>query len=41
MALPSLVEEGVITLPPKKPERKPPGIEGGEESLNQEATAEE
>ncbi len=41
MALPSLVEEGVITLPPKKPERKPEKIEVGEELLNQETTAEE
>ena len=41
MALPSLVEEGVITLPPKKPERKPVKIEVGEELLNQETTAEE
>ena len=41
MALPSLVEEGVITLPPKKPDRKPEKIEVGEELLNQETTAEE
>jgi hypothetical protein len=41
MALPSLVEEGVITLPPKKPERKPKKIEVSDELLNQETTAEE
>jgi hypothetical protein len=41
MALPSLVEEGVITLPPKKPERKPEKIEVSDELLNQETTAEE
>jgi hypothetical protein len=38
MALPSLVEEGVVTLPPKKPERKP---KVAEESLNPQSTAEE
>jgi len=28
MALPSLVEEGVVTLPPKKPERKTSAVLG-------------
>jgi len=41
MALPSLVEEGVITLPPKKPERKPEKIEVSEELPNEETTEEE
>ena len=38
MALPSLVEEGVVTLPPKKPERKP---KVAKESLNPQSTTEE
>lgn len=38
MALPSLVEEGVATLPPKKPERKPMPEK---ELINHERTAEE
>ena len=38
MALPSLVEEGVVTLPPKKPERKP---KVAKESFNPQSTAEE
>jgi hypothetical protein len=41
MALPSLVEEGVITLPPKKPERKPQKIEVSEELPNEETPEEE
>jgi len=38
MALPSLVEEGIVTLPPKKPERKP---KVAKESLNSQSTTEE
>jgi hypothetical protein len=41
MALPSLVEEGVITLPPKKPERKTQKIEVSEELPNEETPEEE
>jgi hypothetical protein len=38
MALPSLVEEGVVTLPPKKPERKIQAVKELTDNVN---TAEE